>query len=124
MEDGGAGPDSVEFFLVIDVFEGQAEDGPAGELGCEFAELGRAVDGSDAVAFPEEMEAVAAGAAAEIQDGCVGRQAGQEEFVEFADVSVQGVCRVGVGGLVVVFEGAVHGGSPLRGWGTIAVVSS
>ena len=109
MEDGGTGPDSVEFFLVIDVFEGQAEDGLAGELGCEFAELGRAVDGLDAVAFPEEMEAVAAGAAAEIHDGCVGRQAGQEECVEFADVGVQGVCRVGLGGLIVVFEGRVHG---------------
>lgn len=124
VEDGGAGPDAVEFVRVIDVFEGPAEDGPAGESGGEFAELGRAVDGSDAVAFPEEMEAVAAGAAAEIQDGCAGRQAGQEERVELTKVGVQGVCRVGLGGLVVIFEGAVHGGSPLRGWGTIAVVSS
>ena len=102
MEDGGTGPDSVEFFLVIDVFEGQAEDGLAGELGCEFAELGRAVDGLDAVAFPEEMEAVAAGAAAEIQDGCAGRQVLEEEGVELADVGGEGVRRVGLGGLVVV----------------------
>ncbi len=111
MEDGGAGPDAVEFVGEVDVFEGPAEGGLAGEFGREFAEFGRAVDGSDAVAFIDEVEAVAAGAAAEIEDGGAGRQAREEKCVEAADVGRKGVGRVGLGVLVVVREGFVHGGS-------------
>jgi len=88
VEDGGAGPDAVEFLCEGDVFEGLAEGGLAGDLGGDFAEFFGAVDGEDTVAVAEEVFAVAAGTAAEVQNGCVRGQVREEEGIERTDVSV------------------------------------
>lgn len=56
----------------------------------------------------EEVFAVAAGTAADIQDGCVRGQVGEEEGIERTDVCVQRVFGEGLRGLVVVFECFVH----------------
>lgn len=88
MKDGGTGPDAVEFICEGDVFEGLAERRLAGDLGGYFAEFFGAVDGEGAVAVVEEVFAVAAGTAAEVQDGCVRGEVREEEGIERTDVGV------------------------------------
>lgn len=117
MQKGGAGPDAVKLGDIVEVGEEQAPDGTAQEGFRTAAHGGRAVDGDDVEALLQEVFAVAAAAAAEVEDARPGRQAGFEIRILVRDIDFQVLRDIVVGIAVIEIEGAhafVLLGSSLR----------
>jgi len=108
VEQGGAGPNAVEAVHVIDVLEKLAFYRLT-DLRCGyFTQCLGAIDGADLIALGKEIQAVPAGAAAQVQDGGAGLDVFLEEGIEAGNIGAQGAFHKGFGVVVVVPEGFIH----------------
>lgn len=108
MQKGGEGPDAVEFFRIVQVFEVHAAHWLADVECCHFTECLGAVGCGDLVATSQEDFRVPAAAAAQVEDPAAWGDVAEEFVVQVRHVGLQGAGTEVGGVFVIVVQGLVH----------------